>query len=451
MEASIRTSSELDWASLALIATAIAAIIGLRFHAQSIQDSVRPVFWIEAAVMMPSGMLRVMTRNMGAGPVTGLHARMWLVPLEAASSIQEQQKIAKQEWERLRRAEPDIQFGRPIPALERAEFGRGPVAVESPLALGIYEFTVTDVHGRTHRGTSLKRPFWQRVRRRRQTPGTVLITRFSSPMNPHNATARQPDPPPPESLEQMDLAARRQIEAQAPDGFALVDKIILLLNRGTALLSGTDHDRDLNLLTGLLANRAFNSLWRARQDAAHGYSVQALTLCRAAMEDWGPLVWLEQNPDTTDRWLWAVLDEVAQPTQRPPSFATIWKNLDSPELLASSYDTLSKFAHPKGIGLRWLVHFDEQSTYFHYGPHVSDRDIRTTLFFLVVVAQGFLGAVERLQRRMLGEVETEWREQAATVTQRAHDFVSHLYDEVLQDVEDASEQESGEAASEGAT
>jgi len=82
----------------------------------------------------------------------------------------------------------------------------------------------------------------------------------------------------------------------------------------------------------------------------------------------------------------------------------MWKATGESELAArDAYDVLSKFAHPRGTGLRWLIHFDVESTFFHFGPYFDLRDLRTTLFFLLLIGQGLLDHVAQLQSRALGK------------------------------------------------
>src|SRR5690606_5711305 len=126
-------------------------------------------------------------------------------------------------------------------------------------------------------------------------------------------------------------------------------------------------DRDLNFLIGVLLTRSFNSLWRARQDAVAGYYAETLTLARSAFEHWLTVLWLEQNRDATDRWLWAILEEVERPPVMSPSVSLMMKDLRDAGVLTGMYDLLSKFVHPRGVGLRWMLYFDRDFTQFHVG------------------------------------------------------------------------------------
>jgi hypothetical protein len=233
-----------------------------------------------------------------------------------------------------------------------------------------------------------------------------------------------PDKP---ALDQLDAGTRQLSYSAMPKEIELLDDLIIHLNRGTSILRGSKHDRGLNFLSALLVTRAFNSLWRGREDAVCGYPVQSLFLCRGALEDWGTLVWVESHPDDVDKWLWAILSEVERPTEPPPKFDAIWRWLgDQGKIPGERYGILSKFAHPKSIGLRWLIHFDPESTTFHYGGNFDQRSLRICLFFLVEVAQAFFERVTRLQERWLGQPSGQWVEEASNLSDRALEFVKRV-------------------------
>ena len=237
-----------------------------------------------------------------------------------------------------------------------------------------------------------------------------------------------PDEP---ALDQRDVETKRQSYSSMPHEIELLDNLILHLNHGTSILTGREHDRGLNFLAALLVGRAFNSLWRAREDAVCGYPVQSLFLCRGALEDWGTLIWVELHPDSVDKWLWAILDEVQRPSEPPPKFDAIWTELgDLGKIPAEGYGVLSKFAHPKSIGLRWLIHFDSETTSFHYGGHFDGRNLRVCLFFLILTVQGFLERVARLQQRMLGEPIEAWVTKGRDLSEQAGKFINSVADEV---------------------
>ena len=199
------------------------------------------------------------------------------------------------------------------------------------------------------------------------------------------------------ALDQIDEQVRSASLKAMPEEIGLLDGILLHMNHGLVPLSGTKNDRGLNLLAGLFIHRAFGSLWRAREDAVCGYPVQSLTLCRAALEDWGTLRYIERHPDETSLWLRGVLAEI-ETSGRPPKFSKIWNELgELGETATEAYSVLSKFAHPRDTGLPWLFHADVKNTYFHTGGHFDESGLRMCLYFLAVVSQPFLERIAQLQ------------------------------------------------------
>jgi hypothetical protein len=218
----------------------------------------------------------------------------------------------------------------------------------------------------------------------------------------------------------------------------LLDDLILHINHGTALLTGRKHDRGLNFLIGLLLNRAFNSLWKAREAAVCGYPGECLTLCRSALEHWATARWVELHPRTRNRWLWAILEEVKQPAKRPPSIDQMLKELGDRglgETPKAMYNWLSKFAHPKSIGLGWVIHHDPDSTYFHAGGHFDQHGLRMCLYFLMGTTQACLEPIARLQHRMVGEVDADWLQKGKELSDRAEGFVRRVEEEVVEEAE----------------
>lgn len=238
------------------------------------------------------------------------------------------------------------------------------------------------------------------------------------------------------NLESVDAAVRRQSYSAMSADMKLLDELILHLNHGMALLTGQPHDRGLNFLVGLLLHRSFNSLWKGREAAVCGYPGECLTLCRSALEHWATARWVEFHPRTRNRWLWAILEEVEQPVRRPPSIDQMLKELGDRglgETPRNMYNWLSKFAHPKSIGLSWIIHFDAESTYFHSGGHFDKRGLRMCLFFLVGTAQVCFEPIARLQNRMLGGPDTDWLEKGRELSDRAGAFLRRVEDEVIEE------------------
>lgn len=250
-------------------------------------------------------------------------------------------------------------------------------------------------------------------------------------------------------LEAQDTDVRHLSMQHLGSEIRILDDIILKINGGTAALTGYKHDRGLNFLAGLLVNKGFNSLWRAREDAVSGYPVQSLTLCRAALEDWASLYWVELHPESVDRWLWPILEGVEQPKEWPPRFKQIWDELselgDLGKVTKAAYSILSEFAHPRGTGLRWLIHFDSESTTFHYGPHFDLHNLRACMFFLIQVAQGFLERIAQLQVRALGSVDAEWVTECRELSMRARAFLDEVADEILPPDDELSSLEGDES------
>ena len=135
---------------------------------------------------------------------------------------------------------------------------------------------------------------------------------------------------------------------------------------------------DHTFLQGLLASRAAGSLRCAWLCAAAGYRTQALTLVRAALEDYATAVWVAEKPEDAELWLWEIVDSLPEPNRRPPRFAEMFEHLGrrnggSDDVFKNVYGYLSEAAHPRAPGLQWgagaeaqvaqlLPIFDEPST-----------------------------------------------------------------------------------------
>ena len=235
-------------------------------------------------------------------------------------------------------------------------------------------------------------------------------------------------------LDQRDELVFRLSLERFGSAFRTLDGLIVLINHGTAALSGSRHDRGLAFLIGLLSVRAFNSIWQGRQSAAHGYPVQAMVAARAALEDWATVRWLEENPDDKDLWLCRILEEVAPPLDAQgrerwvPKIDSMLKSLDNGAVALVAYEQMSKLAHPRGSGLAWEFHADEGNAYIHAGGHLDERNLRAALFYLIHVAAGLLPSVERLQRLALGDVDPEWLTRGNDAVNEALAFISEVGD-----------------------
>jgi hypothetical protein len=211
----------------------------------------------------------------------------------------------------------------------------------------------------------------------------------------------------------------------------LVDDLIFHMNHGMARLTGQEHDRSLNFLVGLLLNRAFNSLWRAREDALRGYPGECLALCRLALELWASAKWVNEHPSEVGLWLWDILEELDEPTRGPPSVDAMLRDLgEAGSAVKVMYNILSKFAHPRSTGLSWIIHFDEGNTYFHAGGHFDERGLRMCLYFLIGTAQACLDPVANLQARMLGEPDANWMARARELSDASARAMQRLRHEV---------------------
>ena len=120
---------------------------------------------------------------------------------------------------------------------------------------------------------------------------------------------------------------------------------------------------DHTFLQALLVSRAAGSLRCAWLCAAAGYRTQALTLVRAALEDYATAVWVAEKPEDAELWLWEIVDSLPEPNRRPPRFTKMFKHLGrsnggSDDVFKNVYGHLSEAAHPRAPGLQWNVQWD---------------------------------------------------------------------------------------------
>ncbi|MEX0787065.1 MAG: hypothetical protein WD939_10550 [Dehalococcoidia bacterium] len=218
-----------------------------------------------------------------------------------------------------------------------------------------------------------------------------------------------------------------------PTEIALLDQVILHINHGLAKVDGRRHDRGLNFLAVLLLERAFGTLWRAREDAVRGYSVQSLMLCRAALEDWATLRYCESHLDQIGLWLGGVIEELPE-EGRPPRFKQIWDDLgDMGQRMEEIYGVLSQFAHPRAIGLKWLYHWDAESTYLHAGGYFDKRNLTICLYFLLGTSRMLLERIAQVQFRVLGDADGGWVEKGLEISSEVGTFMDRVHDDVLKD------------------
>ncbi len=210
------------------------------------------------------------------------------------------------------------------------------------------------------------------------------------------------------SLQEIAEQSRRQSLTQREKEFRLLDALLVHGNDGTADLSGKRHDEGVNFLKILLLTEAFNNMWMGREAAVTGYPVQAMALCRCALEDWATLGWVDKHPDDENRWLWDIYEEYEQPTDYAPKFKAMFDELgESGRVGQEAYETLSKFAHPRSTGLRWLIHAEGGNTYFHAGSYFSLVDLDTNLYFLIMIAQMLLSPVADVQE-VFNHFDEKW-------------------------------------------
>lgn len=247
-----------------------------------------------------------------------------------------------------------------------------------------------------------------------------------------------------ENAEDLPLDRRDQTVAarsleHAGSAIRLIDEGLLLLNHGTAALTGHKHDRGLNFLTALLIVRAFNSIWKAREAAVEGYSVQCFVLARAALEDWIAIRWVEERPDEKDLWLSRLFSEVRVPLDSKgrerwvPSVDEMLKDIPEGALPRVAYGHVSKFAHPRGTGLRWQFHADEESSFIHCGPHFDEQDLQACLYFLAHTVAGLLPAAERVQIRAFGQADPEWVERGTALVEQYLQYIRDVGASVLEE------------------
>ena len=158
-------------------------------------------------------------------------------------------------------------------------------------------------------------------------------------------------------------------------------------------------------LRALLVSRAVGSLRCAWLSAAAGYRTQALTLARAALEDYATATWVAKRPDDAELWLSEIADDLPKPGRRPPSFSSIFKELgqDDPEferILKQVYGHLSEAAHPRAPGLQWNVQWGRGSEGAKHSadflPVFDESATASCLHHALVIAGLILGVAAEL-------------------------------------------------------
>ncbi len=242
------------------------------------------------------------------------------------------------------------------------------------------------------------------------------------------------------SIEEVDAEVAAKAFRECGADIQLLDDFIGLINNGAALVTGRPIQRDINLITLLLLTRSVNSLWRAREDAVHGYPVQSLTHVRASLENWGTISYCEAHPDRMETWLRG-LDGVSDGKPWPPGFNDLWAALDAQlgDKAREAYGVLSLFAHPRDGALRWLFHAKSSKTMFKTGGFFDRDDLNFCLYFATTIAQLFLKNIGGLQARMLNAPNAAWAEEANAVTARGHEFLARMNEYVASSVASAGD------------
>jgi len=226
------------------------------------------------------------------------------------------------------------------------------------------------------------------------------------------------------TFEDLDSLAREQSIARFPGAIGLVDDLLDTINGGMSSGGGT-HDRGAILLTALLINRASNSLYRAREDALCGFYGQAWTMCRAALEDWGTINYVRQNPADSNIWLRDILPEAHGEARRAPSFADIWKTLGPLTAVAQDlYGVLSAGgAHPRPEGMGFQFQIIGSTTVIRVGGVFDQDDLKVTLSHLIALATLILGEVGNIRGAGFpGTVDPGWNEEVGKLVARVGEF-----------------------------
>lgn len=194
-----------------------------------------------------------------------------------------------------------------------------------------------------------------------------------------------------------DSVRRATFEAFGSEVAALEEALALTLDAIEEQELSLDH----TFLCALLASRAVGSLRCAWLSAAAGYRTQALTLARAALEDYATLRWVMSRPEDSELWLWEILDGLEEPDRRPPPFRTMFERLgeeepEATDVLKSVYGRLSEAAHPRAPGLQWNVEFTVGSEGAKHtadlSPSFHEPRTAACLHHLLLIAGLLLGA-----------------------------------------------------------
>ena len=205
-----------------------------------------------------------------------------------------------------------------------------------------------------------------------------------------------------------DSVRRATFEAFRSEVAALEDALGLTLSG----VEGQELSLDHTFLRALLVSRAVGSLRCAWLSAAAGYRTQALTLARAALEDYATVRWVMERPEDSELWLWEIVDGLQEPDRRPPPFGTMFERVgeevpEFTEVLKDVYGRLSEAAHPRARGLQLNVEFAAGSEGAEHSADLSPifHEPRTAacLHHLLLIAGLLLGAALALYVEGHGE------------------------------------------------
>ena len=171
------------------------------------------------------------------------------------------------------------------------------------------------------------------------------------------------------------------------------------------LIDGHHFALDHTLLRAVLISRAVGSLRCAWLSAAAGHPTQALTLARAALEDYATASWVAERPEDAELWLWEIVDDAPEPDRRLPSFSKMLervgeRNAGLPNAFGRAYGHLSEAAHPRAPGLQWNVQSAVSSEGATHTPTllpIFDATVTAScLHFLLHFAALILGSASEL-------------------------------------------------------
>ena len=87
------------------------------------------------------------------------------------------------------------------------------------------------------------------------------------------------------------------------------------------------------------------------------------------------------------------------------------------------YAILSQFAHPRATGLKWLYHWDAETTYFHSGAYFDRHNLEVCLYFLLGTSQMLLERIAQVQFRVLGDANAAWVDRGVQISAEVEVFI----------------------------